>query len=124
MECANSISLWQTIVLAAMNDKLRRRPLMHIVDRVVLFEQFPRFLIPRTPTPVMVELYSWLDKSRWPARTSDVVAHKEKLIGGVTIVGRVKDAIVAYKGLEVEPILGMTLNPAVPQISTRNATTT
>ena len=48
----------------------------------------------------------------------DVVAHKEKLVGGVAIVGRVKDAIVAHEGLEVKPVLGMTLDPAVPQIST------
>ena len=53
-----------------------------------------------------------------------MVAHKEKLIGGVTIVCRVKDAIVAHEGLEVKPVLGMTLDPAVPQISTRNASAT
>jgi hypothetical protein len=53
-----------------------------------------------------------------------VVAHKEKLIGGVAIVGRVKDAIVAHEGLEIKPVLGMALDPAVPQISTRGATAT
>ena len=45
-------------------------------------------------------------------------AHKEKLVGGVAVVGRVKDAIVAHEGLEVKPVLGMTLDPAVPQIRT------
>ncbi len=52
---------------------------------------------------------------------SGVVAHKEKLISGVTIVCRVKDAIVAHEGLEVKPELGMTLDPTLPQISVRNA---
>ena len=53
-------------------------------------------------------------------------SHKEKLIGGVAIVGRVKDAIVAHEGLEIKPVLGMTLNPAEAQISapSPNATAT
>ena len=42
-------------------------------------------------------------------------SYKVKLIGGVTIVSRVKDAIVAHEGLEVEPVLGMTLDPAEAQ---------
>jgi hypothetical protein len=44
----------------------------------------------------------------------DVITHKEKLVGSIAIVSRVKDAIVAHKGLEIESILGMTLNPAKP----------
>ena len=47
-------------------------------------------------------------------------SHKEKLIGGVAIVSRVKDAIVAYEGLEIETVLGMTLDPAEAQMSTPN----
>lgn len=38
-------------------------------------------------------------------------------MGRVAIVGRVKDAIMALEGLEIESILRMTLNPALPQIS-------
>jgi hypothetical protein len=49
-------------------------------------------------------------------------SHKEKLIGGVAIVSRVKDAIVAHEGLEIEPVLGMTLDPAEAQMSTPNTT--
>jgi hypothetical protein len=49
-------------------------------------------------------------------------SYKEKLIGGVAIVGRVKDAIVAHEGLEIEPVLGMTLDPAEAQMSNPNAT--
>lgn len=49
-------------------------------------------------------------------------SHKEKLISGVAIVSRVKDAIVAHEGLEIEPVLGMTLDPAKAQMSTPNAT--
>jgi hypothetical protein len=45
---------------------------------------------------------------------TDATTHEEKLIGRIAVVGRVKDAIVAYKGLEVEPILRVTLNPALP----------
>ena len=57
--------------------------------------------------------------------TRDVAVYKEKFVGGVAVVGHVKDTIVAHEVLEIKPILGMTLNPAVPQISTfRNATTT
>lgn len=48
--------------------------------------------------------------------------HKEKLIGGVAVVSRIKDAIVAHEGLEIEPELGMTLDPAEAQMSTPNAT--
>ena len=33
-----------------------------------------------------------------------MVAHKEKLIGGVAIESRVKDAIVAHEGLEIKPV--------------------
>jgi len=58
VEGANPICLWQAIVLAAMDDELRRRPLVHVVDWVVLFEHLPRFLIPRTATPFVVELRS------------------------------------------------------------------
>jgi len=36
---------------------------------------------------------------------SDVTTHKENLIGRIAVAGRVKDAIVAYEGLEVEPDL-------------------
>jgi len=46
-------------------------------------------------------------------------SHKKKLIGGVAIVSRVKDAIVAHEGLEIEPVLGMTLDPAEAQVSTQ-----
>ena len=46
-----------------------------------------------------------------------MIIHKEKLIGRIAIISCVKDAIVTYKGLEIEPVLGMTLNPAVPKIS-------
>ena len=46
-----------------------------------------------------------------------LITHKEKLVGGITIVSRIKDTIVAHKGLEVEPVLGMTLDPASPDIS-------
>ena len=45
-------------------------------------------------------------------------SYKVKLIGGVAIVSRIKDAIVAHEGLEVEPVLGMTLDPAEAQMST------
>jgi len=48
-----------------------------------------------------------------------VTTHEEKLIGRIAVVGSVKDAIVAYEGLEVEPVLRVTLDPAVPQISNR-----
>ena len=65
VECANPIGLWQAIVLAAMDDELRRRPLVHKVDRVVLFEHLLRFPVPRTPTPIMVELYSWFNRGRF-----------------------------------------------------------
>ena len=95
-----------------MDDKLRRRPFMHVVDRVVLFEQLLRFLIPRTATPFMVELYSWLLDNKNRAR--DVVTHKEKLVGGVAIVGRVEYPIVAHERLEIKPVLGVTLDPAMP----------
>jgi hypothetical protein len=44
-----------------MDDKLRRRPLLHVVDRVVLAEQLLRFLIPGTATPFVVELCSRSD---------------------------------------------------------------
>ena len=46
-----------------------------------------------------------------------MTTHEEKLIGRIAVVGRVKDAIVAYEGFEVEPVLRVTLDPAVPQIS-------
>ena len=49
-------------------------------------------------------------------------SHEEKLIGGVAIVSRVEDAIVAHEGLEIEPVLGMALNPAGAQMSISNAT--
>jgi hypothetical protein len=97
-----------------MDDKLRRRPLMHVVDRVVLFERLLRLLFPGTTTPFMVELCSLSDE----ARMSDMITHKEKLVRRISIVSRVKDAIVAHKSLEIEPILGMTLDPAVPRVST------
>jgi hypothetical protein len=48
--------------------------------------------------------------------------YKEKLIGGVAVVSRIKDTIVAHEGLEIEPVLGMTLDPAEAQMSTPNAT--
>jgi hypothetical protein len=71
----------------------------------------------------MVELFSWLLDNRGMAR--DAAARKGMLIGGVVVVSRVKDPIVAHKGLEIKLVLGMTLNPAAPQISTfRNATAT
>jgi len=41
------------------------------------------------------------------------VTDKEKLVRGVAIVSRVKDAVVAHESLEVEPELGMTLDPTV-----------
>ena len=50
---------------------------------------------------------------------SDVTTYEEKLIGRIAVVGRVKHAIVAYEGLEVEPVFRVTLDPAVPQISNR-----
>jgi hypothetical protein len=53
---------------------------------------------------------------------SDVITHEEKLIGGIAVVGRVKDAVVAHEGLEVEPVLRVTLDPAVPHISNRGRT--
>jgi len=43
-----------------------------------------------------------------------MTTHKEK--PRVAVVGHIKDAIMAYKGLEVEPVLRVTLDPAVPQI--------
>jgi hypothetical protein len=42
-------------------------------------------------------------------------SHKEKLIGGVAIVSRVEDAIMAHEGLEIKTVLGMTLDPAEAQ---------
>ena len=48
--------------------------------------------------------------------------HKEKLVSGVAIVSRVKYAIVTNKGLEIEPVLGMTLDPAEAQMNAPNAT--
>lgn len=50
---------------------------------------------------------------------SDVITHKEKLVRRIAIVSRVKDAVMAHKSLEIESILGMTLDPAVPRVSTR-----
>jgi len=47
-----------------MDDKLRRRPLVHVVDRVVLFKHLLRFLFPGTTTPFMVELRSLSDNRR------------------------------------------------------------
>ena len=76
VECANPISLWQAIVFAAMDDKLRRRPLVHKVDRVVFFEHFPGFPIPRTATPFMVELYSWFNQGS-SERMSDGVTQRK-----------------------------------------------
>ena len=49
-------------------------------------------------------------------------SYKEKLVGGVAVVSRVKDSIVAHEGLEIESVLGMPLNPAEAQMSTPNAT--
>ena len=46
-----------------------------------------------------------------------MVAHKEKLVGGVAVVGRIKDPIVAHERLEIEPVLGVTLDPTIPRIS-------
>ena len=43
-------------------------------------------------------------------------SHKEKLIGRVAIVSSVKDAIVAHEGLEIEPVFGMSLDPAEAKI--------
>ena len=60
----------------------------------------------------MVELCSWLLDNK--NRVYDVVAHKEKLVGGVAVVGCIKDAIVANERLEIEPVLGVTLDPATP----------
>ena len=48
-----------------------------------------------------------------------MTTHEEKLIGRIAVVGRVKDAVVAYEGLEVETVLRVTLDPAVSQISNR-----
>ena len=48
-----------------------------------------------------------------------MATHEEKLIGRIAVVGRVKDAVVAYEGLEVEPVLRVTLDPAGSQISNR-----
>lgn len=73
VERANPIGLWQAIVLAAMDDKLWRRPLVHKVDRVVLFEHLLRFPIPGTATPIMVELYAWFNRGS-----------SEKMSDGVT----------------------------------------
>jgi hypothetical protein len=56
MECANPIRLGQTIVLATVDHKLRRRPFVHEVYRVEPFEYLFRVLVPRTPAPVVVEL--------------------------------------------------------------------
>ena len=44
--------------------------------------------------------------------THDAVAHKERLISEVAVVGHVKDNIVAHERLEIKPILRMTLNSA------------
>jgi len=49
----------------------------------------------------------------------DATTHEEKLIGRIAVVGRVKDAIVAHEGLEVEPVLRVTLDPALLQMSNR-----
>ena len=50
---------------------------------------------------------------------SDITTHEEKLIGRIAVVGSVNDAIVAYEGLEVEAVLRVILDPAVPQICNR-----
>ena len=50
-----------------------------------------------------------------------IESYKVKLIGRVAIVSRVKDTIVAHEGLEIKPVLGMTLNPAEAQMNTPNA---
>ena len=49
---------------------------------------------------------------------SDATTYEEELIGGVAVVSRVKDAIVTHESLEIESVLGMTLDPAVERIST------
>ncbi len=46
-----------------------------------------------------------------------MITHEEKLIGGVAIVNCIEDPIMAYESLEIEPVLRMALNPAIPQIS-------
>jgi hypothetical protein len=63
VERANPIRLRQTIVLAAVDHQLRRRPLVHIIYRVELFQHLLCFLIPRPPTPVVVELIFSISKS-------------------------------------------------------------
>lgn len=47
-----------------MDDELRRRPLVHVVDRVELFEHLLRLRFPGTTAPVMVELRSRSDNRR------------------------------------------------------------
>ena len=46
-----------------------------------------------------------------------MITHEEELVGGVAIINRVENSIVAHKSLEIEPVLRVALNPTVPRIS-------
>ncbi len=46
-----------------------------------------------------------------------MITHEEELVGRVAIINRIENSIVAHKSLEIEPILRVALNPAVPRIS-------
>lgn len=46
-----------------------------------------------------------------------MITHEEELFGGVAIINRVENSIVAHKSLEIEPVLWVALNPAVPRIN-------
>ena len=46
-----------------------------------------------------------------------MITHEEEFVSGVAIINRVENSIVTHKSLEIEPVLWVALNPAVPRIS-------
>lgn len=43
-----------------------------------------------------------------------MITHEEELVSRVAVINRVENSIVTHKSLEIEPVLWVSLNPAVP----------
>ena len=56
VERANTVCLWQAVVLAPMDDEHRCLPFVHKVDRVELLDHFLSAGLPRASSPLVVEL--------------------------------------------------------------------
>ena len=52
-----------------------------------------------------------------PQKRQTMITHEEELVSGVAIINRVENSIVTHKGLEIEPVFWVALNPAVSRIS-------